>query len=312
MIAPMIGIESGLLHQEFMGDLMQVITVRDIVATLTHIQLQGSVGIGIKVENIIGSVQPARAGLLSFAGLEAIDTSVQPVEAEKPKGLESEVTIGGKNYSDLQEYTPLAVGKTVVAIINTEAGGKIEVPMTFREIPVPMAPADIQLTFSAAKQEDGFFARMLMVKTKEITSPDFLSGYDLVKERFNIKNEEMSGYYKEALKRDVNNKLSAARSGIISMNTLANSFIISSDLARQIELANGKRFADPASREAIFKAVKANTIVVCNEDKGTFVFYTIGQSFPELYTRRDLASKSKKDTSSSSLADLVKLLNGGM
>lgn len=316
MIAPMVVIEQGLLQQEFMGDLMQVITVRDIVATLTHIQLQGSVSMGVKVDNIIGGIQPNRAGLLSFSGLESLDTSFKPAvaDADKPEkgAIENTVSIGGKSYADINEYTPLAVGKTVIATINTDNGGKIEVPLTFREIPVPSSPADLMLTFSAAKAEDGAKARLLMVKTKEITGPEFLSGFDIVKERFKIKNEEMSGYYKEALNRDTNNKLAAIRTGLVSLNTLANSFVLSSDVAKQIELKTGKRFADPASREGIFKAVKANTIVVCNEDKGTYVFYTIGQSIPELYTRRDLASKSKKDTSSSSLADLVKLLNGGM
>jgi hypothetical protein len=323
IIAPMTAIEAPLLHQEFMGDLMQVIMLRDIVATLTHLSLQNSVGMGVKVENIIGTINPNRGGLLSVMGAEALDDNIKLVtgnEAADPKdkGDEKEpipantVQIGGKTFPDLNEYTPLAIGKVVLATIYGEAGAKQEFPLTFRQIPVPIQGKDLTRVFTAARGEDGFFARLLMLKTGEITGPEFLGGKDIIKERFKIKNEDMSGYYKEAMNRETGNKMAALRTGLVSFNNLANAFVMNKDTSTQLELDIGKRFGDATSREHIFRAVKANTIVVCNEDRGVFTFYTHGNDMPEVYTRRDLAIKSKKDTGSNTLADLVKLLNGGM
>lgn len=322
IIAPMTVIEGPLLHQEFMGDLMQVVTLRDIVATLTHLSLQNSAGLGVKVQDIIGTINPNRGGLLSVMGAEALDDNIKPRvagneadtkgEPEKDPIAAGTVQIGGKTFPDLNEYTPLAVGKVVLATIYGDNGSKQEFPLTFRQIPVPIQGKDLMRVFSAARGEDGFFARLLMLKTGEITGPDFLTGKDLIKERFKIKNEDMSGYYKEAMNRETGNKLAAIKTGLVSFNNLANCFIMSQDTATQLELDIGKRFGDASSREKIFRAVKANTIVVCNEDRGVFTFYTHGNDLPEVFTRRDLALKSKKDTGSNTLADLVKLLNGGM
>lgn len=312
IIAPLVGIEASLLHQEFMQDVMGVVMLRDIVATLTHLSMQSTVAMGVKVENVIGSISPNRGGFMSLAGCEALNDNIPaPAASANPSGQDL-VQVGGKTMPDLNEYTPLAVGKTVVATIVTEAGTKLEFPLTFRQIPVPQKPDELQRVFSAVKQEEGTFIRLLMAKTGEITYPEFLSGKDLVRERFRIKNEDMSGFYKEALRRETGNKLTALRTGVLSMNTMANSFIVSKDTMNQIELKLGKRLRDEKSREQIFSATNANTIVVCDEDRGIFTFYTHGQTMVEIYTRKDIALKSKKDTGSNSLADLVKLLNGGV
>lgn len=308
LIAPMVAIESGLVQQDYMSDLMQIVSLRDIVATLTHLSLQNSLGMGVKVENVLGQINPNRTGMLALAGCEAFDTGIRKPEEKQPE----QVVTSGKGIQDLHEYGPLAVGKVVMATLNNENGGKVEFPLTFRQIPVPMPMSDFSLVFSAARAEDGFKARLMMLKTHEITSPELLTGKDIVKQRFRIKNEEMAGYYKEATRRETNNRAQAIRTGIVSMNTLANTFILSQDAANQIELQIGKRFANNNSRKEIFKAVKANTIVICNSDRGTFTFYTNGNDIPEIYTRNQISVKAKKDTGTNNLADLVKILNGGM
>lgn len=314
IIAPMCVIEGSLLHQEFMSDLIQIIMLRDVVATLTHLALQNSAGMGVKVRDIVGTINPNRGGMLSILGAEALNDNIVGNEDDKKdddEGKTNYVQVGGKTFPDIHEFAPLAIGKVVNATIYGDNGAKIEFPLTFRQIPVPTQPKDLARVFSAAKGDDGFWARMLMVKTGEITSPEFVSGLDIVKERFRLKNEDMSGYYKEALNRETGNRMAAIRTGLVSFNNLANTFVFTKDTANQLELDIGKRFDDAKSRESIFSAVKANTIVVCNEDRGIYTFYTHGANMAETYTRKDLSSKSKKDTGSNTLADLVKLLNGG-
>lgn len=323
VIAPLVGVEASLLHQEYMQDVMGVVMLRDIVATLTHLSMQSSVAVGVKMENLIGSISPNRGGMMSLSGCEALNDNLpnyrrdgnednDDAKSKNPSGQEY-INVDSKSLNSVSEYTPLAVGKTVVATIVTEQGVKQDIPLTFRQIPVPTQQADMERIFSAVKQEDGFFIRLFMTKdTKELTWPEFLGGRDIIKDRFKIRNDDMSGFYKEAMRRETGNKLAALRSGTISMNTMANSFIMDKSTQNKLELSIGKRFRDYKSREQIFSATNANTIVVCDEDRGIFTFYTHGMDMVETYTRKDIAIKSKKDTGSNNLADLVKLLNGGM
>lgn len=327
VFAPMVVVDKALLHQEYMQDLMTVINLRDIVATLTHFALQNATGVGVKVENIIGSANPNRGGMLSLlAGLESLDNNIRPVTAHRVTGMEaggpeakneddgknSYVQVGSKTIPDLMEYTPLSVGRVVNATIFGENGVKIDFPMTFRQIPVPVDGDGLRRLFSAAKNDEDFKMRWLMKRTGEISNPEWFNGTDIVRERFKAKHGDSSGYYKEAMKRDTNNALEAVRTGVLSVNSMANSIILSKDEAGQVELLIGKKFSNPTSRQDIFEKMSANTIVICDDDRGIFHFYTDGQSMPESYTRRDLAVKSKKEGSSNTLQDLVKLLNGGM
>ena len=333
-ISPMIVIEDSLLHNEYMHDLIEIVTLRDIVATLTHLALENGTGMGIKVADLVGSINPNRGGMMALMGCEMFNNGpsihfdsvsgnedknsglpvpkgYKPKDGEDKKDLpKDQVRVKTDQIPQVMEYTPLAVGKVVSATAYGPSGEKMEYPLTFREIPVPVPYNDIALTFSAAKGEDGFFARMMMVKTGEITFPEFLTGKDIIKERFRIKNDQMSKYYKTATAAEAKNKAIAVQTGVMSFNNLANTFIFSKDSANQLELQMGKRFADPKSRHQIFNAVKANTIVVCNDDRGIYQFYTHGVDMPETYTRKEITLKAKKDPGNS-LEDLVKLLNGG-
>lgn len=314
LISPMVCIEEGIAQAEYTDDLMQIVMLRDVVATLTHLSLQNTLDIGVKISDVVGTINPNRSGMLALTGLEALSTKVSKNSDNKDNGesLVNYVEIGNKVVPDLMEYTPLAVGKVVTATMYGENGRKVDFPLTFHQVPILIKPKDVKTVFSAAKGEDGFFARWMMYKTKEVTGPELLTGKDIIKEQFRIKNEDLSGYYKEAVKRDSGNRAAAIRSGLVSLNTLANCFIMTSDTAKQLELEIGKRFSNERSREQIFNAVKANTIVVCDEARGVFTFYTHGAAKEETYTRKQITVKSKKDSGSNNLADLVKLLNGGM
>ncbi|MGL5418663.1 MAG: hypothetical protein ACRDA9_04340, partial [Plesiomonas shigelloides] len=99
--------------------------------------------------------------------------------------------------------------------------------------------------------------------------------------------------------------------GVMSLNTLANCFVMSLDTQKKIELEIGRSFDSRRSLVEIFKVVKANTIVVCDDSRGVFVFYTLGSTMPESYTRSELKAKSGKNMNDSDLTSLLKLLNMG-
>lgn len=84
LIAPMVAIEDTLIHQEYMHDLMQVINLRDIKDTLTHLAMQGEVN-GIKISSLVDSINPRRAGFLSMVGAKLLVVKILSLPLNKSR-----------------------------------------------------------------------------------------------------------------------------------------------------------------------------------------------------------------------------------
>lgn len=315
MISPMVVIERDLVHQDYMTDLMNVVNLRDIKDVLGHLALQGEVN-GIKIADLVDSINPARrSGFLSLQGCEDFGgaqlISGMEAGAVKPQGKpvpqEGRVVVGGKEYADLSSVPSLAVGRTVMAQVQL-GETLVTFPLNFRQVPVPASAKDLETVFTAARPKDGWFARVKMHQAGELDSPEFLKGTDLIKREFNIRMNDMSGYYEEASKRQANNRIAGMTTGIFSMNSQANTFIMSSETAREIELEQGVRF-DKVGLPKIAKSVMANTIVIVNDGEGVVTFWNTGSDLSETYTIRQLASISKKE-SSLDLPALMKMFGG--
>lgn len=333
MIRPVVVIEQSVIHQEYASDLMTIIQLRDIQATLTHLRLQGSIG-GVAIGKYIEPIRPTRGagrrmgsfgGLESFggtnlvkpeadlAGLEAFNGRQDP-KAE-PAKKEDGVNIGGKDLQTvLTEYAPLALGRTVDAQLTFD-DKVVNFPLTFRQIPMPVNQQDLERIFDHAKGEETWQTRMDKLEVGMITPPELLTGTDIIKEKFRIRLDDLkaqTGYINDAIKNQRGHMTATLATGSMSLNNMANTFVMSDSTARQIELTTGKSFAQPSQRETLWKGLSANTIVICNEARGVFTFYTMGEKRPEVYTRNDLKQKASKENSVGSLTDIMKLLNGGM
>lgn len=332
VIAPLVVMEQALLHQEYASDLLTIVQLRDIAATLSYIRQEGGAS-GVKIKSLINQINPNRAGnndYLCLSGCENFgnepgwvggvsdeDRIGQEIALAKDKNDKKEKDSKDEekplnikaNYNDITEYVPLALGRIVEAYTNID-GKEVTFPLTFKQIVIPAATQSVELVFSASKIEDGWFARSMMFKSTEITLPEYLSGKDIIKDRFKLKDKDLTGYFKEVSDRETKNKRVAFKTMTASMNSLANCFIISSDTAKQIEISNGLSMQSRKSLTTIFERVRANTIVVCNEDRGTFTFFTYGGSIPETYTRSEIKIKSKKDNFSD-LTSLLKLISAG-
>lgn len=305
VISPLVAIEDTLVNKEWARDLMHIVQTRDILAVLTHLSLKGSAGMGLRIEDLVGEINPNRAGLMALMGCEA-RADVLP-RKEEPKEIPNKINPELKP-KELMEYSPLAVGKVVNASVYNEAGRVINFPLTFRQIPVPMPYSSLLNMFKAVAIDETFMGRRLKLTVGAVTGPEFLSGKDIVKERFRIAHNDMSRYYTESLKRESANKQAAIRTGVMSMNTLANTIIISQDTMSQIELEIGRRISDANGRDKIFTEVKANTIVVCNEDRGLFYFYTIASAMEEVYTRNELKMKSAGADNAMTQEELIRIM----
>lgn len=301
-IAPLVAIEDTLVNKEWARDLMYVVQTRDILAVLTHLSLKGSVGVGLKIEDLVGEINPNRSGLMALQGCEAI-ADKEP--AAKPVANRLTADVKPK---ELIEYTPLSVGKVVNASVYNEAGQQISFLLWFRQIPVPLTYRDLLNTFKGVAIDESFMGRRLKHKVGALTTPELFSGKDVIKDRFNIAKNDLGRYYTESTKRESENKRAAISTGVMSMNSLANTIIVSQETMDQIELEIGRRINDPNGRSKIFHEVKANTIVVCNENRGLFYFYSIASRMEEVYTRNELKVKASGANDAMSQEDLIRIM----
>lgn len=322
MISPMVLIEQQLVHQDYMTDLMTVVNMRDIRDTLTHINFQSKVG-DIRVAELVDQINPNRsAGFLCYQGVEAIYPPKGSVlsqfgEDKKPENADEEkngkekaqdrTAFEASEFKTLNEYTPLAVGRTVSASISFD-GKPVNFPLTFRQIPIPVPTANLELMFQAVRNGDGWFIRIKDFKAGAITWPELLNGVDEIRREFKIRTQDMTGYYKEANARETRNRMESIRTGNVSMNTLANTIIMSKETSEQIESEIGIAFGS-SKMDQIRKHVKANTIVVVDDRRSIFTFYSMSSNIPERFTRDGIKTKAKKDDAGS-LEALIKLLNG--
>lgn len=332
IISPMTVFEESLTHQDYMLDLMTIINMRDIRDALTHINFQSKVG-GVQIAELVDSINPNRsAGFMCLQGCETFNQPRYTVqgrddylkqknarekekeekekeakEKETNKKISDSVSFKNEEFRNLTEYVPLALGRTVNASVFVD-GREVNFPLTFRQIPIPATTSNLELMFQAVKGGSGWSERMKDYKSGGITLPDLLMGVDDIKREFRIRNNDMSGYYNEAAKRESGNRLAALRTGIVSFNTMANTIIMSKDTANNIELEIGIRFGS-SKMNLIRRHVRANTIVLVNDARGVFEFYSSSSNIVERYTYSQIKSKVNKENVNS-LDALVKLLSG--
>lgn len=313
MISPMVLIEESLLHQDYMTDLMTIVNMRDTRDALSHINSQSTIG-GVTVGKFVDSINPNRsAGFMCHSAMEAMyppSKSIANLDKDKKDDKDEPPKLNGidsKSYrEELDSYRPLSVGRTVDAVV-TYNGQPTKIPLTFRQIPIPCPTENMKLIFASVKSGQGFFARLKDWDAGDVTGPEVLTGVDDIKREFRIRNNDLTGYYEEANKRANRNRVESLRTGDISVNTLANTIILSKETATQIEYDIGVRFGS-SGMSKIRKAVKANTIIIVNADRGVFTFYSMSSNLAETYTINGIKTKAKKEGSADTLDSLIKLL----
>lgn len=326
IISPLVLFEQSLMHQDYMTDLMTIVNLRDIRDALTHINFQSKVG-DIRIAELVDSINPNRtSGFLCYRGVEAYrpprgsvlaqiengetdqtdDESDNRGRDEKEK-QQDKTMFESSEFKGLGEYSPLAMGRTVNACISYD-GKQTTFPLTFRQIPVPAPTAGLEKMFEAVRNGDGWSVRIKEFKAGGITWPELLNGIDEIRREFKIRTQDMTGYYKEANARETRNRVESIRTGNISMNSLANTIILTKETADLIEANIGITFGG-SKMDQIRKAVKANTIVVVDDRRSVFTFYSMSSNLPEKYNLAGIKQKAKKEDAGS-LEALIKLLNG--
>lgn len=314
LIAPVVLFEDTLMHHEQINNIMIMINLRDVLNVTTHFKLKPKFG-NISVGELVGEVNPNRVSgmmaLSSSSGLEAYDAPKLKVESNTSENKDSSkdpvFCINNKKTIDLKEVPNLVVGRVIDVTISNGVE-TVDIPLIFRQTPLPVPAEGIKVMFGNVKNEDGWKARVLMKKSGEITNPDLMGGDDIIKREFKTLTSDIGAYYKESNDRFTRNTIEGFRTGIHSMNKIANSIIISQDTARDIETKYGFTFGGSRMGD-IRKVVKANNIVIIDDGASTVTLYSLSGAMAETFTFKMLENMVKKEQSVD-YKGLLQLFNG--
>lgn len=322
LVNPIVVVESSLRHEDYMIDLMNVIQLMDIRNILNYFTVTSTVD-GVRLSDLISPVATNRLGLESFNKTDIIDAITGLESLKEAKGGFSTKVHGLEDREDkpqelkfanadntVEEFPPLAVGRTIMAETIRENGTRIKFPLTFKITPVTASTPELLKIFQATSIQTGYKVRRLMLKSGEITTPEWFSGSDIVKAKFRARDKEYTNYISEMDSKATKSAITFAKTGVFNLNTEANTFIMTSQTLRQLEVLNGFKMNNNSSRNKVFKTVLATRIIIVDQDRGTFTFYYNGINNVDTFTSADLKSKSNKSSGAETIEQLVKLING--
>jgi hypothetical protein len=242
---------------------------------------------------------------LNRVGIEENQLSPEQIQEIKDSELHTSVDI-----TKISEISNLAVGKLLNVEISIGEEKSSKFPVSVRLIP-SMLPNSSILHILALKTEDtSFTERFHAWRAGRISLiKDLILAQDLIDEHKKALMEDQSGVYSEIMRR-VNN---AKKFGLITRNpslvSASNLFVISKDVARELELKLGGKLSNARIREKAFQNTYAMIIVVLDTEMERVTFYNRGTAAATDISFREIKASAKGK--GPDILDVLRALNLG-
>lgn len=200
------------------------------------------------------------------------------------------------------EIENLAVGKLLNVDFNVAVGadGKenkpVSIPVNVRLSPVILPQASINYLFKYKKEDTGIIERYHSSRAGRIeVIRDLIFCRDLIREYRKAALQDKTGVLQEITRRVNANRGYGLMTKNPSMAITSNLYVISSEVATEIEGATGLRFTKPLEREKLLNGTYAMVIAVIDQERELITFYFDGIAGGSTLSVRSLkaASKSK-------------------
>ena len=215
----------------------------------------------------------------------------------------------------IYETENLAVGKLLN--VDIQVPGKdgaepctVTVPVTVRLSPVLLNETSLGYLFKHRKEDTGLVERYHSYRAGRIQLiRDMIFGQDLINEYRKAALKDRTGTLQEIVRRVNANRGYGILTKNPSMAIASNLYVISSEVAKEIEGSIGRRFSDARDREKIFEGTYAMIITVVDTEREQVTFYFNGIAQPAVLSVRAIKSSSK--TKGPDIGDVMKTLLEG-
>lgn len=327
-VQPLVIVSKDCVGVDAMPDIIQGLLNYTIADYMQGVAIFGKID-DIKVRRALAAFNPARDGssgaLLAMVNLESLSAApmayslpigVAPtLEAKEPKDGDA----SGKKFNskELQEEARnLSVGKMVdVEFVTAPVGGDgkpctVTLPIQFRLLTSFANSSSVMNLLTSGKDDTGFWARFERARDGGI-SPfiDFLLAQDMIQEKRKVMYSEDGRMLQTVLNRAAANKRAAIATRTPSLQTLANTYIITEREAAELKAVFGNDLDRESVRETIFRNVYASTLVVVDRQWNLVTFWHRGMDSGVTLDFKQL--KAAAQGKGPDLMDMLKSFNLG-
>lgn len=213
-----------------------------------------------------------------------------PLEEEDPA---RSLTLGKDTVKLAQSVTNLSVGTLLELNIESD-GNKMTMPISVRLISHSIRQDNLIHILSYASKNQSVKERYYAWRAgSKDTIADMIFCQDLIDEHRKALLDDKSGIYKEILRRNTNNKISAVISGQPSISSASNIAIMTRDTAVNLQAEIGGSLDTFSVRERVFKNTYLMLIVVIDDRYDQVIIYHRGISIPTEVSIKDIKASNK-------------------
>lgn len=246
------------------------------------------------------------------------------LEASVFDGTNSEITAAGQTKERsggdiakiISEVNNLAVGKVLTVRLETpdvmakDGVRSVEIPVTVKLTPATLTTESIVHMLALKSDDASFTERYHSWRAGRIDLiKDLIFCQDLIDEQRKALRDDKEGVYAEIIKRVNNAKMYGILTKNPSLVSASNIFVISEEVARQLELKLGGKLSNPNIRKKAFEGTYAMIICVVDREWERVTFYVRNITSGSEYSVKEL--KAAAAGKGPDILDILKAYNLG-
>jgi hypothetical protein len=341
-VEPLVVVSKDCLSVDYMPDVMNSLVNIFSGYYLQAVAITARVD-KVKVIKVLDALNPDRDHTGFLMGLESskdiINLCQESYKHSLPfisnerafqTALESITKISLENESPnkvINEVSNLAVGKMLNVTISVPAApvaqnnqqnqqnqdnrnNKIDIPVLVRLTPSILTIDSIMHVLALKTEDQTMRERFHAWRAGRITFiKDLILCQDLIDSHKKALMQDSNGVISEISRRANNSKVFGLLSGNPSLASASNIFVITEEVARQLELKLGGKLSNPNIRKRAFENTYAMIITVLDRDRDRIVFYHRGIANGTDLSIREIKSSNKG--SGPDINDILKALLAG-
>lgn len=345
-VEPITVVSRDLMTVEWLPDVLQSLLSIFTGYYLQAVSLTSATVNNVQVNKILDRLNPERGhdiGVIAYDSVKDAATSTEnyalsiesykyklpnvATEAsmfkEDPEFDESESRAyhdpESKNASNtiVHEASNLAVGKVITVTFEADScGGKdkrtIKIPVIVKLATVTVGNSSIVHILSNQSQDASLIERYHLWRAGRISFiKDLVFCQDLITEYRNANISDDTDVLQEIRKRAHANKVKGAMDRAPSLATASNLFVLSAEVAKELELKLGGKLSSPLIRQKAFKATYAMIIAVVDREYDRVLFYHRDIAQPTSCSLRDIQSSNKSSSKGPDITDVLRAYQMG-
>ncbi len=308
-VEPITVVSKDLLNVDYMGDIMQSLLSIFTAYYLQALALTARID-RVEIIKALDRLNPDRDSsgfLLATESIKELRVLNEPsYKYRLPvsgnlaiEDIEAADYNGQAGDKALTEVSNMAVGKVIQVTIKTSATDDAEeasfkIPVSIRLTPAVLSNNSISKILAVKKEDNTLVERYHSWRSGRIRFiQDLVLCQDLIDAHKKAIMEDEAGVYAEILRRVMSAKKYGMLTGNPSLVSASNIFVISDEVATELEAALGGKLHNPSIRAKAFENTYAMLILVVDQERQRVTFYTRGISSSADYSVKDLKMANK-------------------